>query len=384
MEPEFVDLTLPATPTAIANNNVYRNHVNSSSHQTQPSPICLSDDDDDDQVNAADTSVIIVDGDRGPSSVMPLSQNQEVVIIGSSVNNVQEELMSSDEVDYDSAADDDEDSDVEVLSQSESSGLGHSSPEEMEPNDDYSNDRNDFRRIQETIDRNVALQLQREEQQHRQQQQNNRRLPVTWQHGSNPDFADIRERLLQRINRLNSNAGYSQYQLETASSLLFNNNSFRPQHHQQQQSRQRHHQQSHAGGRFHLSETPSYEELLALEERMGSVKVGLSDSDISRLPVFAFTHQHLLRNSSSSSSNINSNNGNQNSGSGEEMSCPICLLEFDVGDTVMLLNPCMHRFHEECCKKWLRENKKCPICREQVVVSAAGFDGDDSDLRNFV
>jgi Ring finger domain len=45
--------------------------------------------------------------------------------------------------------------------------------------------------------------------------------------------------------------------------------------------------------------------------------------------------------------------------------CMICLEDFDKGDTRMTL-PCLHGFHAECCKKWLRQNGSCPICKSKI------------------
>jgi len=50
-----------------------------------------------------------------------------------------------------------------------------------------------------------------------------------------------------------------------------------------------------------------------------------------------------------------------------EKECPICMVEYEEGEkVVMLACNSMHYFHEECGKKWLKINGQCPICRARV------------------
>jgi hypothetical protein len=44
--------------------------------------------------------------------------------------------------------------------------------------------------------------------------------------------------------------------------------------------------------------------------------------------------------------------------------CCICLNKDNT--EIMILN-CNHNFHSECLRKWLARNKKCPICRKEVI-----------------
>ena len=46
----------------------------------------------------------------------------------------------------------------------------------------------------------------------------------------------------------------------------------------------------------------------------------------------------------------------------EKKSCIICLENFKQFDLVINLN-CLHMFHDECIKKWLRDYNYCPICK---------------------
>ena len=48
----------------------------------------------------------------------------------------------------------------------------------------------------------------------------------------------------------------------------------------------------------------------------------------------------------------------------DQLTCPICLSEFEQDENVSYINSCNHLFHTPCLNKWLREfNHKCPICR---------------------
>eukprot|EP00092_Neocalanus_flemingeri_P029832 GFUD01032388.1.p1 GENE.GFUD01032388.1~~GFUD01032388.1.p1 ORF type:complete len:155 (+),score=38.87 GFUD01032388.1:512-976(+) len=45
--------------------------------------------------------------------------------------------------------------------------------------------------------------------------------------------------------------------------------------------------------------------------------------------------------------------------------CVICMIEFNVGDSVRYL-PCMHTYHVECIDDWLMRSFTCPSCMEPV------------------
>ncbi|EQC41488.1 hypothetical protein SDRG_01455 [Saprolegnia diclina VS20] len=46
--------------------------------------------------------------------------------------------------------------------------------------------------------------------------------------------------------------------------------------------------------------------------------------------------------------------------------CPICLVDFEDGETLVLLN-CAHQFHGECIASWLAQNQTCPMCKRDVL-----------------
>mmetsp|Transcript_54796 Transcript_54796/g.65950 ORF Transcript_54796/g.65950 Transcript_54796/m.65950 type:complete len:863 (+) Transcript_54796:380-2968(+) len=52
--------------------------------------------------------------------------------------------------------------------------------------------------------------------------------------------------------------------------------------------------------------------------------------------------------------------------------CSVCLDDYDLGDTIIIL-PCggRHKFHEECIKSWLRKRSTCPLCQDNVRVQIA-------------
>lgn len=53
----------------------------------------------------------------------------------------------------------------------------------------------------------------------------------------------------------------------------------------------------------------------------------------------------------------------------EEDICCICLDQFCEGDELRTL-PCNHQWHKSCIDPWLRQNVTCPMCKDDVYVSA--------------
>ena len=51
--------------------------------------------------------------------------------------------------------------------------------------------------------------------------------------------------------------------------------------------------------------------------------------------------------------------------------CSICLEDFQKDDIIKRL-PCKHIMHKECGKKWLKVNKRCPICRVNLEILYEG------------
>lgn len=97
----------------------------------------------------------------------------------------------------------------------------------------------------------------------------------------------------------------------------------------------------------------SYEELLALGERIGyaSRPDRPTASRLSRLPTRRV--------------------GDGPRGEDDATECPICCLDYEVGDELRTL-PCLHSFHCACIDKWLSCDrpgaKSCPVCHTEVDI----------------
>jgi E3 ubiquitin-protein ligase RNF38/44 len=93
----------------------------------------------------------------------------------------------------------------------------------------------------------------------------------------------------------------------------------------------------------------NYEALLNLAERIGPAKPrGLEKSDIERIPSFRF--------SSSTAKETNAK-------------CVVCISEYTNREKLRRL-PCSHDFHAKCIDKWLKSNKTCPVCRDEVKATS--------------
>ena len=53
----------------------------------------------------------------------------------------------------------------------------------------------------------------------------------------------------------------------------------------------------------------------------------------------------------------------------ENKNCIICLGEFEQGETITTL-PCVHIFHTNCIKSWLKSNSFCPVCKYKITLSS--------------
>ncbi|XP_020599346.1 uncharacterized protein LOC110038783 [Phalaenopsis equestris] len=91
----------------------------------------------------------------------------------------------------------------------------------------------------------------------------------------------------------------------------------------------------------------SYEELIDLGERIGTVSTGLSGADIARcLTIIIYSFDR-----------------NQDA---EKGSCVICLEEYKDRQSIGRLN-CRHDFHSRCIKKWLLIKNACPVCKSAAL-----------------
>ncbi|XVE94933.1 hypothetical protein REPUB_Repub02eG0052600 [Reevesia pubescens] len=87
----------------------------------------------------------------------------------------------------------------------------------------------------------------------------------------------------------------------------------------------------------------SYEELLALEERIGNVSTGLNEETILN---------RLKRRKYSSAPGVQL----------EAEPCCVCQEEYNDGEDLGTLE-CGHDFHADCIKQWLMHKNMCPICK---------------------
>ncbi|XP_045074323.1 LOW QUALITY PROTEIN: E3 ubiquitin-protein ligase Arkadia [Coregonus clupeaformis] len=131
----------------------------------------------------------------------------------------------------------------------------------------------------------------------------------------------------------------------------------------------------------------TYEDLLHLEERLGTVNRGASQGTIERC---TYPHKYkkkvleterdideqltpeawaTIGKNMHATSDSRKLHGKQDEDEGAdedtEEKCTICLSILEEGEDVRRL-PCMHLFHQLCVDQWLLTNKKCPICRVDI------------------
>ncbi|KAG6391356.1 hypothetical protein SASPL_149110 [Salvia splendens] len=99
----------------------------------------------------------------------------------------------------------------------------------------------------------------------------------------------------------------------------------------------------------------SYEELLALEERMGTVSTALSEEALSKCMTRSVYE--------TTTSNI------ETTESGNDIKCSICQDEYVPGDGIGSLVECQHGFHATCINQWLQVKNWCPICKASAAPS---------------
>ncbi|KAF5444904.1 hypothetical protein F2P56_033996 [Juglans regia] len=91
----------------------------------------------------------------------------------------------------------------------------------------------------------------------------------------------------------------------------------------------------------------SYEELLALEERIGNVSTGLSEETI-------LNRLRQRKCSIAVGSQLDAE------------PCCICQEEYNEGDDLGTLE-CGHNFHADCIKQWLMQKNLCPVCKTTAL-----------------
>jgi len=92
----------------------------------------------------------------------------------------------------------------------------------------------------------------------------------------------------------------------------------------------------------------SMDELMELQERMGGdVKIGVASTNLQRFECITIGCKEDIQKF--------------------DFRCPICIVEYEIGDQVRTL-PCHHAYHTGCIDKWLNEHVKCPICKKDFNV----------------
>jgi len=89
----------------------------------------------------------------------------------------------------------------------------------------------------------------------------------------------------------------------------------------------------------------SYEQLLKLGEKIGTVEKGVSKHTLTSLPTRIFK----------SAPNLSS----------ENKTCMVCQEDYANGDKLRIL-PCIHTFHVACIDQWLKKKITCPVCLIEV------------------
>lgn len=105
-------------------------------------------------------------------------------------------------------------------------------------------------------------------------------------------------------------------------------------------------------------EEMSYEELLALGERIGSVNTGLSEEDVmNKLKTKAYlTGKTYINLEEEAPIDV------------EAQSCIICQEEYKNQEKIGSLD-CGHEYHANCLQKWLIVKNVCPICKAEALTA---------------
>ncbi|KAF8413804.1 hypothetical protein HHK36_001797 [Tetracentron sinense] len=101
----------------------------------------------------------------------------------------------------------------------------------------------------------------------------------------------------------------------------------------------------------------SYEELLALEERIGNADSGLSEETVLR----------RLKTRTHNPSGTQFNSLDPACMVLETDTCIICQVEFEKKEKIGTLD-CGHEYHADCITKWLLVKNVCPICKTTALV----------------
>lgn len=71
-----------------------------------------------------------------------------------------------------------------------------------------------------------------------------------------------------------------------------------------------------------------------------------------------------------------STSNRQNDARDDEECCVICLCAYELGELVCTL-PCKHRFHADCISSWLRLDKSCALCKQDIDINTVANNDDE-------
>ncbi|KAI3925788.1 hypothetical protein MKX01_003347 [Papaver californicum] len=89
----------------------------------------------------------------------------------------------------------------------------------------------------------------------------------------------------------------------------------------------------------------TYEQLQSLGESVGTESKGLSEELIAYLPTFKYKVGFFSKK--------------------EKHECVICCMEYKNREILTTLQ-CKHQYHSKCITTWLKLNKACPVCTDEV------------------
>ena len=89
----------------------------------------------------------------------------------------------------------------------------------------------------------------------------------------------------------------------------------------------------------------------------GNSSVGLTPLEVSLIPIIRYADSST-RSSAGTVAEARSDDASHTN-------CVICLLDYEAGNEIMILN-CGHRFHKECGSRWLESSSKCPLCKNDL------------------
>lgn len=77
---------------------------------------------------------------------------------------------------------------------------------------------------------------------------------------------------------------------------------------------------------------------------------------------------------------------NETSNDNEMNCCSICLSEYEEGDDICLSpNPqCKHAFHKDCMVEWLMKHNRCPICRNNYLLTNTEDNDSNTNSPEFI